>query len=140
MTSGARIPRHVQRQVREQAGELCEYCHTPQALSPITFHIDHVIPRSLGGATELGNLCLACGTCNAAKQARTRSGDPLTGRAPKAGGLTSASPKARLATLARPSFLCAAIRALDSARSSQAMSSGIGVPWLRMGMERPAKS
>ena len=25
-----------------------------------TFHLDHIVPRSAGGATELANLCLSC--------------------------------------------------------------------------------
>lgn len=49
----------------------------------VTFEIDHIVPRSRGGKTTLGNLCLCCPTCNRHKAARTHAGDPATGeRAP----------------------------------------------------------
>lgn len=80
MTSSGSIPGRIRRQVIERAAALCEYCRTPQRLSPITFEIDHVLPRSLAGATELNNLCLACSTCNGAKHVRTRARDPTSRR------------------------------------------------------------
>jgi hypothetical protein len=76
MTGAFHVPQQLARLVRERASELREYCRTPQILSPIAFEIDHVVPRSRGGATH----GLACGTCNGAKQARTKGTDPLTGR------------------------------------------------------------
>lgn len=79
MTSGS-IPALVRRRVVERASGLCEYCRSPQRLSPITFELDHVVPRSSGGATDFDNLCLACGTCNGAKHARTRARDPKSRR------------------------------------------------------------
>lgn len=39
-------------------GEMLEYEHCT---------IDHVIPRSLGGTRELGNIVVACVSCNQAK-------------------------------------------------------------------------
>jgi HNH endonuclease len=50
--------------VRQRAKYLCEYCHSPEYLSPVRFTIDHIIPQSLGGSDELDNLALACHRCN----------------------------------------------------------------------------
>ena len=41
--------------------------------------IDHVIPQSAGGATDLNNLALACYRCNEFKGARLNVPDPRTG-------------------------------------------------------------
>jgi HNH endonuclease len=54
----------------------CEYCHAPQILIGQTFHLDHVIPRSVGGQTVAENLCFACSHCNIAKSNRTAGIDP----------------------------------------------------------------
>jgi hypothetical protein len=36
----------------------------------VTFEIDHIIPQSLGGATQSSNLCLTCPPCNRHKSNR----------------------------------------------------------------------
>ena len=48
------IPVRLIRQVRQRAGDVCEYCCLPQASQEATFHVDHVLPRSQQGPTELG--------------------------------------------------------------------------------------
>lgn len=50
--------------IRERAGYLCEYCHSPEQLSANRFTVDHIIPQSLGGSDDLANLALACRRCN----------------------------------------------------------------------------
>jgi hypothetical protein len=45
-----------------------------------TFHIDHIIPTSAGGATAFENLCLSCPFCNQFKKKRWQARDPETGR------------------------------------------------------------
>jgi 5-methylcytosine-specific restriction endonuclease McrA len=51
--------------VRERAGERCEYCHLPQALTPfITFHIEHIEATQHVRDDSIGNLALACPDCN----------------------------------------------------------------------------
>ncbi len=45
----------------------------------VTFEVEHIIPRSAGGKTEAGNLCLSCPTCNRRKAARLTASDPLGG-------------------------------------------------------------
>src|SRR4051812_40638218 len=65
--------------IRERAADRCEYCLMHQALQGATFHIEHIVPRCEGGATELQNLALACPSCNLHKADRTEVVDPFTG-------------------------------------------------------------
>jgi hypothetical protein len=44
-----------------------------------TFPVDHVLPLSRGGLTELSNLALACPRCNARKWTHVEAVDPETG-------------------------------------------------------------
>jgi hypothetical protein len=50
-----------------------------QSLQGATFHIEHIIPQSKGGADQLANLALACPSCNLHKAGRTTAMDPVTG-------------------------------------------------------------
>jgi len=45
----------TRRLIRKRAKFLCEYCHSPEYLSPDRFTIDHIMPQSLGGSDELDN-------------------------------------------------------------------------------------
>lgn len=56
--------------VTARAGGRCEYCQMHQSLQGATFHIEHVIPRVLGGSSDAGNLALACPSCNLHKADR----------------------------------------------------------------------
>lgn len=48
-------------EVRQRAGDACEYCRMPQAYYPtVPFPIDHVIARQHGGPTVPANLALSC--------------------------------------------------------------------------------
>lgn len=67
-------------EVRRRANGLCEYCHIPEAAFRRAFHVEHVIARQHGGATELGNLALACWMCNLKKGPNLTGIDPQTGR------------------------------------------------------------
>jgi HNH endonuclease len=62
-----------------RAGGACEYCRLLQAATGVRFHIEHLVPRSQGGATAMGNLALSCPGRNLAKAART-SGEDLAGQ------------------------------------------------------------
>ena len=73
------VPASLQRRVRERAASRCEYCGIAQAHQDATFHIDHVVPRRAGGATELDNLALACVSCSLRKGARETATDPEGG-------------------------------------------------------------
>jgi hypothetical protein len=57
--------------VEARAGGACEYCRLVQLGSGVTFHLEHIVPRSKGGETVLSNLALSCPGCNQAKAART---------------------------------------------------------------------
>jgi len=74
------IPARLVRAVRKRARALREYCRLPQDSQEATFHVDHIVPRSEGGATDLNNLALACVTCSLRKAAQLRARDPRTGR------------------------------------------------------------
>lgn len=67
------------RQVYQRAGGVCEYCHLPAELFPLSFHVDHITPRQHGGATELDNLALACLHCNRPKGPNLAGLDPANG-------------------------------------------------------------
>lgn len=73
------VPLSYQRRIRLRAGNRCEYCGIPQAGQEATFHIDHVLPRRVGGPTTLENLALSCVSCSLRKGARTEARDPHTG-------------------------------------------------------------
>lgn len=62
--------------VRDQGR--CQYCRLAQFGHGSMFHIDHIIPRSKGGATELENLALQCPGCSLHKATRTAVVDPVS--------------------------------------------------------------
>jgi hypothetical protein len=62
----ARIPDKLRQQVIERARGRCEYCQTQQIIV-VSMEIDHIIPESANGKTNLDNLCLACIGCNGFK-------------------------------------------------------------------------
>ena len=75
------IGSQIRTQVRERAGNACEYCHLHQDDSPLaTLHIEHVIPKIHGGTDDLDNLALACIDCNLHKGTNLTGLDPQTNR------------------------------------------------------------
>jgi len=70
---------------------ICQYCATHPSKQELT--IDHVLPRSRGGATTWENVVTACGPCN------RRKGD----RTPAEARMTLATPPVR------PRFLAIAL-------------------------------
>ena len=56
--------------VEQRAAGRCEYCRMHQSLQGATFHVEHIIPRSRGGTSELQNLAWACPGCNLHKSNR----------------------------------------------------------------------
>lgn len=66
-------------EVAARAGHRCEYCHLPSRGQVATFPIDHIKPRTAGGATDLSNLALTCPHCNAYKWTAVAGSDPETG-------------------------------------------------------------
>lgn len=73
-----RISATVRDKIAEQAGHRCSYCRSP-AIVGIPMVVDHVIPLSAGGASEIENLALSCYRCNEFKGARLEMLDPLSG-------------------------------------------------------------
>src|SRR5215471_6139145 len=70
----------IKAQVRERAGNACEYCQLRQQDSPLAaLHIEHVIPRVHGGSDDIDNLALACIDCNLHKGTNLTGIDPETG-------------------------------------------------------------
>lgn len=55
--------------VWERGDGACAYCRAP--LTAKTFTVDHIRPVANGGSDDLGNLTVACGSCNSSKGART---------------------------------------------------------------------
>ena len=74
-----RIDDPLRARVASRANELCEYCQYPEEHSPSSFHVEHIMPISADGATELKNLALACSHCNSHKGKRQEGTDPQTG-------------------------------------------------------------
>ena len=79
--NSAHIPADIDRSVRDRAGNRCEYCQLPQSSQEATFHLDHIIPRHVGGQTSIDNLALACVTCSLKKSSRTHVVDESSGNA-----------------------------------------------------------
>jgi hypothetical protein len=74
------IPADARRQVIQRAKDRCEYCGLSQAGQEALFHVDHVVPVTVGGMTTLDNLALACDSCSLRKGARREAPDPTTGK------------------------------------------------------------
>lgn len=58
------------RDIFAKSGGCCHYCRAPLQLAG-PWHIEHMLPRALGGADEIRNLVAACAPCNLAKSDRT---------------------------------------------------------------------
>ncbi len=76
--SRTHISAELRRQIREDSGARCGYCHAPEAFLGMPLDIDHLIPETLGGATIRENFWLACSRCNDFKGDRVQASDPLT--------------------------------------------------------------
>jgi 5-methylcytosine-specific restriction endonuclease McrA len=58
------------REVFERSRGCCHYCRTPLTLDG-QWHVEHMLPRALGGTDDELNLVAACAPCNLAKRDRT---------------------------------------------------------------------
>lgn len=68
-------PEAYRQLVVARAGGACEYCRLVELATGVTFHIEHVMPRALGGDTVMSNLALSCPGCNLAKANKTSGKD-----------------------------------------------------------------
>jgi hypothetical protein len=67
--------------VEDLARFCCDYCRYPQKyVSEDRLPLDHILPRSRGGLTELGNTALCCHGCNGHKYDHVDGTDPETGQ------------------------------------------------------------
>jgi 5-methylcytosine-specific restriction endonuclease McrA len=73
------VPSELRRLVTGRASNCCEYCRYPGLYSAQALSIDHIVPRTSGGATLEDNLALSCHGCNGHKAALTTATDPVTG-------------------------------------------------------------
>lgn len=64
--------------VWDRAGSRCEYCHLPQAVIDLTFHIEHIIAKQHGGDDSLDNTGLSCDRCHLLKGPYLSSIDSVT--------------------------------------------------------------
>ncbi|KAM3108012.1 HNH endonuclease [Phormidesmis sp. 146-33] len=80
MSTRRKLSPELQQQVRQQASELCEYCHASEQWQYVQFTIDHILPIAQGGTDDLSNLALACFHCNRRKTDKTTTIDPQTDR------------------------------------------------------------
>ena len=70
------MPHRFYALVAARAVHLCEYCLTPEYLSPLEFPVDRIQPGSRGGPDTADNLALACPACNVFKGNATVARDP----------------------------------------------------------------
>ncbi|MGC9998285.1 MAG: HNH endonuclease [Terriglobia bacterium] len=73
-------PEELSREVRARARARCQYCLMHESLQGATFHIEHIVPQSKGGVSDMGNLALACPGCNLHKACKTTVVDPASGK------------------------------------------------------------
>lgn len=74
------IPVDRQRAVIERAESRCEYCQSLADYTTESFAVEHVMPRSRGGSSELDNLAFSCSGCNGHKYNKTEATDPADGK------------------------------------------------------------
>jgi hypothetical protein len=75
----ARILASLRREVRERAGERCEYCLLAESQVVVPHEPDHLIALKHGGQTTSENRALACFDCNRFKGSDIASIDSVTG-------------------------------------------------------------
>jgi hypothetical protein len=74
----SRISAKTREQVRERAGQRCEYCRKPEGISAYAHQVEHVIAIKHEGPSTLDNLAWACFQCNNNKGSDIASYDKET--------------------------------------------------------------
>lgn len=59
------VPARLRFEILRRDGHRCHYCGA--SADEAALHVDHVIPRALGGTNEPSNLVTACAECNGGK-------------------------------------------------------------------------
>jgi hypothetical protein len=73
------ITSQLKNDVVERAKGCCEYCRSQARFAMQSFSVEHIVPRSRDGKTEIENLALACQGCNNHKYTKTEGRDPVSG-------------------------------------------------------------
>jgi len=71
--------RGVLHQLRQLAGDRCDYCRLPTAYDPLPFQVDHIIAQQHGGETVIENLTWSCLHCHKHKGSNISGLDPFSG-------------------------------------------------------------
>lgn len=77
MSSGY-ISDELRARIREQAGDRCGYCLSPQKYVMGKLEIEHIIPTAQGGTDDEDNLWLSCRMYNNYKGSQTQALDPIS--------------------------------------------------------------
>lgn len=77
MSKRRKISEKIRRQMADLSRHRCSYCRSPEIVG-VPMVIDHIVPLSDGGNSDIENLCLSCYRCNEFKGAKQTSVDPLT--------------------------------------------------------------
>src|SRR5215211_2726727 len=75
-----RVSAALRREVRERAGERCEYCLLLESQAFFPHEPDHLIAQKHDGQTVFANLALACFDCNRFKGSDIASIDVVSGQ------------------------------------------------------------
>lgn len=65
-------------QVKNRGENRCEYCQSPASYATQSFVIQHIIPVSKDGSSELDNLAWSCGGFNSFKYNKVEAFDTLS--------------------------------------------------------------
>ncbi|WP_295578192.1 HNH endonuclease [uncultured Lamprocystis sp.] len=74
------LPKALRERISVAAGHRCGYCQTDQRVSGAQMHVEHIVPRALGGSSQESNLWLSCAWCNSYKGIQVEAPDPNTGQ------------------------------------------------------------
>lgn len=73
------LSKTLRKRVAAAARHRCGYCQTDQRVSGAQMHVEHIVPRALGGNSQESNLWLSCAWCNSYKGITVETRDPDTG-------------------------------------------------------------
>jgi HNH endonuclease len=76
----SRLAQQRRQLIQQRANNCCEYCLSQAKFSPDPFSIEHIVPKSKGGTSDLDNLAVACQGCNNFKYNHTEAIDPIGGK------------------------------------------------------------
>src|SRR6516164_1930088 len=74
------MPKSRRDQIRERAGNVCEYCGLPQSCKTLPHEIDHIRAKKHHGPTTLENTCWCCAYSNSSKGSNASGYDKESGK------------------------------------------------------------